>query len=110
MMAIVFDLDAEMLKSTYHNDSYNNAYDDIKNVLNNFGMNWMRGSMFFGNDDVDAVTCVLAVQELADMFDWFQPSVRDIRMLRIEDNIDLMPAFIRSRPDIKPRQAACGAI
>jgi virulence-associated protein VapD len=26
-------------------------------------------------------------------FDWLAPSVRDIRMLRIEDNNDLMPAI-----------------
>ena len=26
-------------------------------------------------------------------YDWFAPSVRDIRMLRIEDNNDLMPAI-----------------
>ncbi|MEA1961200.1 MAG: virulence factor [Bacillota bacterium] len=97
MMAIAFDLDTEMLKSTYHNDSYNNAYNDIKNVLNNHGLDRMQGSVYFGDDTVDAVTCVLAVQELADEFDWFQVSVRDIRMLRIEDNNDLMPAVLKSK-------------
>jgi len=97
MMAIAFDLDTEMLKSTYHNDSYNNAYNDIKNVLSNHGLDRMQGSVYFGDDTVDAVTCVLAVQELADEFDWFQVSVRDIRMLRIEDNNDLMPAVRKSR-------------
>jgi len=42
---------------------------------------------------VDAVTCVLAVQELSRTFPWFAASVRDIRMLRIEDNNDLKPAL-----------------
>jgi virulence-associated protein VapD len=44
---------------------------------------------------VDAVACVLAVQELASRYDWFTPSVRDIRMLRIEENNNLMPAVER---------------
>jgi virulence-associated protein VapD len=48
--------------------------------------------VYFGNEKVDAVTCVLAVQELTRTYSWFGPSVRDIRMLRIEDNNDLLPA------------------
>lgn len=40
-------------------------------------------------------SCVLAVQDLASRYDWFTPSVRDIRMLRIEENNDLMPAVKR---------------
>ena len=34
----------------------------------------------------------MTVQQLTLEFDWFAPSVRDIRMLRIEENNDLMPA------------------
>ena len=37
----------------------------------------------------------MAAQELATRYDCFQPSVRDIRMLRIEDNNDLAPAIAR---------------
>ena len=40
--------------------------------------------VYFGGDTVDAVTCVLAIQDLAQRYSWFAPSVRDIRMLRIE--------------------------
>lgn len=36
-------------------------------------------------------------QDLADAFDWFTPCLKDIRMLRIEDNNDLMPALDRKR-------------
>jgi virulence-associated protein VapD len=41
---------------------------------------------------------VLAVQDLAKSYAWFSPSVRDIRMLRIEDNNDLMPAVAAITP------------
>jgi hypothetical protein len=36
---------------------------------------------------------VLATQELTASFDWVASSVRDIRMLRIEENTDLAPAI-----------------
>jgi len=49
--------------------------------------------VYFGTDVIDAVSCVVVAQQLAQEFDWFQPAVRDIRMLRIEDNNDLKPAI-----------------
>ena len=94
MHAIVFDLDTETLKGLYPNDSYNNAYYDIRTELTNWGFTWMQGSVYFGEDDaITPVTCVLAVQSLSKKFLWFKPSIRDIRMLKIEDNNDLSPAI-----------------
>lgn len=93
--AIAFDLDTNVLKESYHNDSWQNAYTDVKRALEAHGFERMQGSVYFGGDRVDAVTCVLAVQQLTSEFDWFGPAVKDIRMLRIEDNNDLMPAVER---------------
>jgi virulence-associated protein VapD len=96
MFAITFDLDTDTLKNTYHNDSYGNAYKEVRSILTSeFGFIWQQGSVYFGSPDVDAVTCVLAAQELASRLPWFAPSVRDIRMLKIEDNNDLAPAIQR---------------
>lgn len=95
--AIVFDLDTKVLESTYHTPSFANAYNDIRKVLGNYGFDWQQGSTYFGNAKVDAVTCVLATQELSSKFPWFSASVRDIRMLRIEENNDLMPAVDRAK-------------
>lgn len=96
MYAITFDLDTQTLKDAYHNDSHNNAYMDIRKVLvDDHGFEWQQGSVYFGGPTVDAVTCVIAVQDLTSKYDWFCASVRDIRMLRIEDNNDLMPAIER---------------
>ncbi len=60
------------------------------------GFGWQQGSTYFGDENVDAVGCVLTIQELTSSFDWFSASVRDIRMLRIEENNDLMPAVERA--------------
>lgn len=96
MYAITFDLETSSLRETYQNDSYTNAYMDIRKVLvDEYGFDWQQGSVYFGSSTVDAVTCVLAVQDLAARYAWFAPSVRDIRMLRIEENNDLMPAVER---------------
>jgi virulence-associated protein VapD len=54
----------------------------------------MQGSVYFGNSNIDAVQCVLTVQKLAKQYSWFSICVKDIRMLRIEENNDLKAAII----------------
>ncbi len=93
MYAITFDMDTDTLSKLYHAVSYNNAYADIGKTLSKFGFNRQQGSVYFGNEKVDAVTCVIAVQSLTKEHSWFGASVRDIRMLRIEDLNDLRPAI-----------------
>lgn len=95
MYAIAFDMDVESLRTNY-GDPHNNAYYEIQKVLNRHGFNRMQGSVYFG--DINAVTCVLAVQDLVRTYSWFAPSVRDIRMLRIEEFNDLMPAVGTATP------------
>ena len=91
--AIAFDLDTDTLSKTYGAPSYNHAYDDIKITLEKYGFLLQQGSVYFGNEKVDAVKTVMAARKLAKKYDWFTPSVRDIRMLRIEDYNDLMLAI-----------------
>lgn len=93
MYAIAFDLDTETLKQAYPNPSWNNAYGDIRKVLEPLGFNWQQGSVYFGNEKMTAVQCVLAAQAVSRQLQWFKASVRDIRMLRIEEMNDLEPAL-----------------
>jgi virulence-associated protein VapD len=89
MYAIAFDLDTEALQKNYGSPSWQNAYRDIRDALFDRGFTWQQGSVQFGGPDVTPVTCVLAVQDLNRRFAWFRRSVRDIRMLRIEESNDL---------------------
>ena len=91
MYAITFDLDIDTLKASYPNASYTNAYSDMRRVLASHGFDWVQGSVYFGNQTVSPVTCVLAVLDMKAKHPWFASSVRDMSMLRIEDNNDLMP-------------------
>ncbi|MBH1447547.1 virulence factor [Stenotrophomonas maltophilia] len=108
MYAITFDFEIETLKRTYRNPSYNNAYSDVRKVLTEeYGFSWTQGSVYFGDESVDAVVCVMAVQDLKARFNWFEPSVRDIRMLRIDEDNDLGPALGRggAKRRARPRAA-----
>src|SRR5882724_2459560 len=89
--AIAFDMDIEQLRAN-DGDPYNNAYLEIRRVLQRHGFTWQQGSVYFGGENVTSVTCVLAAMDLARALPWFAASVRDIRMLRIEELNDLMPA------------------
>ena len=97
MYAIAFDMDIESLRSVY-GDPYNNAYAEIRKVLEKHGFTRQQGSVYFGNQSINAVTCVLAAIDLSQSLPWFAASVRDIRMLRIEELNDLMPAVQQGQP------------
>src|SRR5947209_4916866 len=71
MYAIAFDLDQDALKTHYPNVSHNRAYEDIRKVLEGFGFRWQQGSVYFGNDTVTPVTCVMAVQAVQREHPWF---------------------------------------
>ncbi len=93
MYAISFDLDTAQLQQQYPNPSWQNAYNDIKKTLLPLGFKWQQGSVYFGDDGMNAVKCVLAAQQLSQAYPWFKGAVRDIRMLRIEELNDLTPAL-----------------
>ena len=94
MYAVVFDLDTNCLNDNYHGNHVLNAYGDIRKFMENNNFEWRQGSIYFGNAKIDAVQCVLAVQKLAKLYPWFPTCVKEVRMLRIEENNDLMPAIM----------------
>jgi len=89
--AIVIDLDPAALQTNYH--ALGDDPDlEICRVLQRHGFTWQQGSVYLGGEAVTSVTCVMAAMDLAQSLPWFAASVRDIRMLRIEELNDLMPA------------------
>lgn len=94
MYAVTFDLDSSCIESNYHNQSYQNAWGDIRKFMESNGFTWQQGSVYFGDTTkINAVSCVTTVQKLAKEYPWFATCVKDVRMLRIEENNDLMPAI-----------------
>ena len=88
--AIAFDLNtkaAERLRGP----NYQHCYTQIANVLAEHGFVRMQGSLFFGDANSDAVRCFMAVQDLDRRYPWFGQVVTDLRMLRVDENNDLLP-------------------
>ncbi len=92
--AIAFDMDIEHLR-VHYGDPYNNAYLEIRRVLEEHHFQWQQGSVYFGGPAVTAASVMVAVIDLTTRLPWFAASVRDIRMLRIEELNDLMPVVQR---------------
>ena len=88
--AIAFDMDIEQLR-VHYGDPYNNAYLEIRRILEGHSFRWQQGSVYFGDASVTAATVTLAIIDLSSRLPWFAAAVRDIRMLRIEEINDLMP-------------------
>jgi len=93
MYAVTFDIDTNCLSDQYHNNSSINAYGDIRKFMEANNFDWQQGSVYFGNEKITAVTCVLTIQALAKKHSWFTACAKDVRMLRIEEDNDLMPAL-----------------
>lgn len=64
----------------------------VKDFTCDNGFEWKQGSVYFGDADMNAVKYVLTVRKLAQTHTWFSACVRNIRMLRIEEDDDLSPA------------------
>ena len=95
--AIAFDFDTEILESLYPTPSWRNAYSEVRGFLEDNGFEHRQGSVYFGEPDLTATECIAIVEDMADEFPWFTPSLKDIRMLRIEENNDLMVVLDRKR-------------
>ena len=91
--AIMLTLDADTLSKTYTGNNTLSAYTDIEGTLRSYGFSHKKGSVYFGDEGVDAVHTVIAAQKLSKKYDWFAPSVKYVRMIRIEEDSDLTVAI-----------------
>ena len=91
--AIIFNLDSDLLSSCYPGSDPISAYSVLKTYLEKQNFVRLQGNLYIGDSSVDAVKTVLVAQKLSDKFPWFKASVQNMRMLRIEDDSDLMPIF-----------------
>ncbi len=81
MFAIAFDLVvADTLKN--YPKGVTQAYNDIRNVLIDFGFEWRQGSLYTTDKDdlANLFAAIMALKALP----WFPASVRDIRAFKVE--------------------------
>ena len=90
MYAIAFDLDTGVAEAAC-GSGWRNCYAQIGSVMAEYGFARQQGSVYFGDENSDAVRCVLAVQDLDRRYAWFGRVVKDLRMLRVDEDNDLIP-------------------
>lgn len=91
--AIAFDLDSAIAEKHCGPNWRGICYAKIASVFAQFGFGRVQGSVYFGDESSDAVRCVMAVQEADRRFAWFASAVKDLRMLRVDEDNDLLPAL-----------------
>lgn len=85
MYAISFDMNVENLRETY-NQTYNNAYYEIQNVLKSYGFERIQGSVYINvSNTPNNLSLVYQAIEKLKTITWFKSSVTDIRVFRVED-------------------------
>lgn len=97
--AVVVEWDADAIERADIGASLEGAYSEVQRVLGRHGFNRRQGSVYFGGPQVNAVSCVMAAMDLSRSLPWFAISVRDIRMLRIEEQNALLPAVEQAAPN-----------
>lgn len=85
---ITFDMDTNCLKEHYHGNSYNNAYYDIRTLLEKHGFDNLQGSVYLGGEGISEAHGTIAIQELTAKFKWFYPCVSNIKFYRIESDLN----------------------
>ncbi len=91
MYAVTFDIDTNCLAD--NNITNSTMYGSIRKFLEKRNFKWQQGSVYFGDETINAVTCVTTIQELAKAHPEFATCVKDVRMLKIEEFNDLMPFY-----------------
>lgn len=91
--AIAFDLDTRIALQRCGEGWRGTCYEQISRVLTEYGFTRQQGSVFVGDHTTNPVKCVTAVQEIDRRYAWFASTVKDLRMYRIEENNDLLPAL-----------------
>ena len=73
--------------------SLEQAYASVRQVLASLKFTCHHGDFYLGDASVSPVQCVLAAQKMNALYPWFKSSVRDFKMLRVEDINDMGPAL-----------------
>jgi virulence-associated protein VapD len=85
---IVFDLDTKSLEKHYQNSSWQNAYADIRRVLNKHRFNNIQGTVYLSEVGIRQAHGTLALQEIAIRFSWFEKCVSNVQFYDLADDFN----------------------
>lgn len=78
---------SSLIPAKHHPEGVQQAYREIRDVLEEFGFNRVQGSLHM-NESADMANVFLAIQSLRSRA-WLLKSVRDIRAFRVEQWSDV---------------------
>lgn len=90
--ALSVKLNSKRLRKLYPNASYKNAWHTLKRMLSARGFTH-DGKLFVGTSKHSPTDCIEAVLHLRKKLKWFWGSVSTLRMLRVEEPVDLLKAL-----------------
>lgn len=85
---IVFDLDTKSLEENYHNPSWQNAYADIRRILNRHRFNNIQGTVYLSEVGIRQAHGTLALQEVAIRLPWFDKCVSNVQFYDLADDFN----------------------
>ena len=85
---IVFDLDTTALEANYHNNSWQNAYADIRRVLVRHRFANIQGTVYLSERGVRQAHGTLALQEVAIRYAWFDKCVDNVQFYDLADDFN----------------------
>lgn len=85
---IVFDLDTKALEANYHNNSWQNAYADIRRVLVRHRFANIQGTVYLSERGVRQAHGTLALQEVAIRYAWFDKCVDNVQFYDLADDFN----------------------
>ena len=93
---IAFDLDTNALKIYYPSESWNNAYDVIKQHMENNGFKWQQGSVYVSQKPMEPVKVTNILKSLVAKNPWLNVCMRDCRETDIGKEHDKNHLFDKS--------------
>lgn len=91
MFMIVIDLYDEVLEN--QSKEIDVVYETISSFLSRRGFTKLRDGVYLSDKDVNAVSATVAVEELAFRRKWFALTIKSAKLLRVEEESDLIDAI-----------------
>jgi virulence-associated protein VapD len=87
---LTIDLDGDKLAAAAPNLDIGAARVHVRRLMEERGFTCRQDTVFIGNDDLRSKECIKAVIELGVRLPWFRAAARDIRMLQVAEDEDLI--------------------
>jgi virulence-associated protein VapD len=91
--ALLVVLDEAITTTLTGSTDLNEVYDEILETLKVHGFYGRAGTVFFAEESMNSVQCVLSMQVLLDEMDWLPDAISTGHLLRVDEVASLRPVY-----------------